>query len=106
MITLDDFKKVELKVAKVLEAKLHPQADRLLLLRVDAGGQEKEIVAGIARHYTPESLTGKLVVLVNNLEPAVIRGVVSSGMVLAASDGQGLSLLTLDKPVAAGGEIR
>ena len=73
-ITYEDFAKLELRVAKVVEARPHPNADKLLLLQVDLGDQQKQIVAGIRLHYAPEQLVGKLIVIVNNLEPAMLRG--------------------------------
>ncbi|MBI3322789.1 MAG: methionine--tRNA ligase subunit beta [Candidatus Omnitrophica bacterium] len=106
MATIDQFKQLEFKVARIAEAKLHPNADRLLVLTVDTGTEKKEVVAGIAQHYKPEELPGKLVVLVNNLEPAVIRGVASSGMVLAASDGQTLTLVSPEKAIPPGAQVR
>lgn len=106
MITIEQFKEVQLKVARVLEAKLHPDADRLLLLRVDTGEAQKEIVAGIALHYKPEELVGKQVVIVDNLQPATIRGVVSNGMVLAAQDGQTLSLVVPERSLGTGAAVR
>jgi len=106
MISLEDLKKVELKVAKVLEVKDHPGADRLWVLTVDTGGgRTKEIVAGIKQHYTREDLLGKQLILVNNMEPATIRGVTSHGMLLAAKDGEALALVTLDKPITPGSPI-
>ena len=95
-ITYDDFAKLELRVATVLEAKPHPNADKLLLLQVDVGDQQKQIVAGIRQHYTPEQLVGKRIVIVNNLAPAVIRGETSNGMLLAASSGEKVVVLTTD----------
>ena len=95
-----------MKVAKVLEAKLHPNADRLLVLKVDTGEAQKEIVAGIARHYSPEELVGKRVVIVDNLEPATIRGVISNGMLLAAQDGETLSLVVPERPVTPGAKVQ
>lgn len=106
MITIEDFLKIELKVAVVLEAKTHPDADRLLVLMVDTGTEKKEIVAGISQHYKPEELVGKKVVVVNNLQPATLRGVVSNGMILAAKDGETLSLVVPERPVAAGAGVR
>ena len=67
VITYDDFAKLELRVAKVVEARPHPNADKLVLLQVDVGDQQKQIVAGIRQHYTPEQLVGKLIVIVDNL---------------------------------------
>ena len=97
-ITYDDFAKLELRVAKVLEARPHPNADKLLLLQVDLGDQQKQIVAGIRLHYAPEQLVGKLIVIVNNLEPAMLRGESSNGMLLAATSDEKVILLTVDDP--------
>ena len=106
MATIEEFRLLQLKVAKVLEAKPHPNADKLLLLTIDTGGVQKEIVAGIARHYTPAELVHKLVVVVDNLEPALLRGVTSHGMLLAAQDGERLSLIAPESPVAVGSPVR
>lgn len=106
MIQIEEFKRMELKVARVLEAKPHPQADKLLVLTIDTGSQQKEIVAGIARHYQPQALAGRLIVVVDNLEPATIRGVTSHGMLLAAQDGETLALLGPEKPVAPGALVK
>ena len=97
-IAYDDFAKVELRVAKVLEARPHPNADKLMLLQIDVGGEPKQIVAGIRAHYTPEQLVGKLIVVVNNLQPAMLRGETSEGMLLAASSGEKVILLSPDDP--------
>lgn len=97
-IAYDDFAKVELRIAKVLEARPHPNADKLLLLQVDAGEGPKQIVAGIRQHYTPEQLVGKLIVVVNNLAPAMLRGETSNGMLLAATSNDRVILLTADDP--------
>lgn len=106
MATIEQFKALELKVARVAEAKKHPNADRLLVLTVEVGAERKEMVAGIALHYQPEQLVGKRVVVVNNLEPAVIRGVTSQGMVLAAHDGEVLTLVSPERPVASGATVK
>lgn len=106
MITIEDFAKLELRVAVVLEAAAHPNADRLLVLTVDTGTEKKQVVAGISQHYTPQELVGKKVVLVNNLQPATLRGVVSSGMILAAKDDNTLSLVSPERPVAPGATVR
>ena len=95
-ITYDDFAKIELRVAKVLEARPHPNADKLLLLQVDVGDEQKQIVAGVRQHYTPEQLVGKNIVIVNNLAPAMLRGETSNGMLLAATSGEKVVLLTVD----------
>jgi len=97
-ISYEHFSKLELRVAKVLEARHHPNADKLMLLQVDVGDEQKQIVAGIRQHYAPEQLVGKLIVIVNNLEPAMLRGESSQGMLLAATSGEKVILLTVDDP--------
>ena len=97
-INYEDFAKLELRVAKVIEARPHPNADKLLLLQIDVGGEQKQIVAGIKAHYTPEQLVGRLIVVVNNLAPALLRGETSNGMLLAATSGEKVVLLTPDDP--------
>ena len=97
-ITYADFAKLELRVARVLEARPHPNADRLLLVQVDLGDEQKQIVAGIRQHYSPEQLVGKLIVVVNNLEPAMLRGEASNGMLLAATSNEKVVVLTVDDP--------
>jgi methionyl-tRNA synthetase len=97
-ISYEHFSKLELRVAKVLEARHHPNADKLMLLQVDVGDEQKQIVAGIRQHYAPEQLVGKLIVIVNNLEPAMLRGETSNGMLLAASSGEKVILLAVDDP--------
>ena len=97
-IAYDDFALVELRVAKVLEARPHPNADKLMLLQIDVGDVQKQIIAGIRQHYTPEQLVGKLIVVVNNLQPAMLRGEASNGMLLAATSGEKVVLLTPDDP--------
>ena len=104
-IHLEDFKKLELRIAKILEVQEIPGADRLWKLTVDVGNEKKEIVAGIKAFYPKETLTGKLIVVVNNLCPATIRGVESRGMLLAAKDGASLSFLTTDKEMPVGSVV-
>ncbi len=87
MIAFDDFAKVDLRVAKIVEAENHPNADRLLKLQLDDGsGEPRQICAGIKGHYDPADLVGRHIVIVANLEPRTIRGEESRGMLLAASD--------------------
>lgn len=102
-ITYDDFAKVDLRVAKVLEARPHPNADKLMLLQIDVGGESRQIVAGIRKHYQPEQLVGKLIIVVNNLQPAMLRGETSNGMLLAASSEDKVILLTPDDPECLSG---
>ena len=86
-ITFEDFAKVDLRVARIVNAELHPSADRLFKLQLDDGsGTPRQICAGIRGHYTPEELTGQSIIIVANLAPRVIRGEESRGMLLAASD--------------------
>ena len=103
-ITIDEFSKIHLRVVKILSAEKVPETDKLLKLRVDLGSEEREIVSGISQHYTSEQLIGKTVVMVVNLKPTKIRGILSQGMVLAASQGDQLKLLGVDMPV--GSQIR
>jgi len=103
MITFDDFLKVELRTARVLEAREHENADRLLVLKVDLGEMgERQIVAGIRGHYAPEDLVGRTVVVVANLEPAKIRGEESQGMMLAVVAGDTVRVLSPDGAVDPG----
>jgi methionyl-tRNA synthetase len=88
-ITFDDFAKVDLRVARVVKAEPHPNADKLLKLQLDDGsGTPRQICAGIRAQYTPEELVGKLIVIVANLAPRQLRGEESRGMLLAASDAE------------------
>ena len=105
-ITIDDFKKVVLKVGKVIEASAHTNANKLLVLKVDLGnGEIRQVVSGIKQWYAPEQLVGKSVILVANLAPAVLRGVESQGMVLAASSGDQVILLSPEKEAAPGSKV-
>jgi methionyl-tRNA synthetase len=105
-ITYEDFAKIELRIATVLAAREHPNADKLMLLQVKIGEEEKQIVAGIRLHYKPEELVGRQIVVVNNLEPALLRGEESSGMLLAASDSQGVVLLKPDRECESGSGVK
>ena len=100
--SLDDFRKLELKTAKVLDVQEISGADKLWRLRVDMGSETKEIVAGIKLHYTRDDLLGRNIVVVNNLAPATIRGIESQGMLLAAKADSKLSILTLDRELPPG----
>lgn len=94
MANIEDFKKIELKIAVIKEVADHPNADRLYVLQIDVGDKTKQIVAGIRAKYTKEELIGKQIIIVDNLEPAILRGVESQGMMLAASDDDGVCLLS------------
>lgn len=85
-IQFDDFAKVQLRVATVLECKAHPNADKLLVLQIDLGDEKRQICAGLRQHYEPEQLVGRQIVVVANLAPRQMRGEASQGMLLAATD--------------------
>ncbi len=105
-ISFDTFKKLDLRVATVLEAQKVEKADKLLQLQIDLGDEKRQIVAGIAKYYAPEDLVGKKIIVVANLEPAKIRGVESNGMLLAATDkDENLVLLTVDNEIANGAKV-
>jgi methionyl-tRNA synthetase len=105
-ITIDEFARIELRVAEILAAEPVPKANKLLKLTVSLGAGQRTVVAGIAKHYTPAQLVGKKVVLVANLAPATLRGVQSQGMVLAASHGEDLALIVLEHDLPAGSIVR
>ncbi|HEY7555257.1 MAG TPA: methionine--tRNA ligase subunit beta [Candidatus Binatia bacterium] len=105
MISIDDFRKIELRVATIKSAEPHPNADKLLVLQIDLGGEARQICAGIRNHYTPEELVGRQIVVVANLETAKLRGLDSQGMLLAASDDGRVIILTPEKIVQAGAKV-
>ena len=106
MVTYEEFRKMELKIATIIDVKPHPQADRLYVLSVDIGGATKQLVAGIRPFYSEEALKNKQIVVVDNLEPAIIRGIESQGMLLAATDEQGISVLSPDRQVQTGSGVK
>jgi len=107
MITIDDFSKIDLRVATIVSAAPHPNADRLLVLEIDLGSERRQLVAGIRAHYTPEDLVGTQIVVIANLEAATLRGVRSEGMLLAASDAEGnLAVISPRRPLAAGARVK
>lgn len=105
--TFDDFAKVRLTVAEIVRAEAHPNADKLLKLGIRLGDREKQICAGIKAWYAPETLVGKRIVVVDNLEPRKLRGEVSQGMLLAAhGPDNAVTLVTLDDPAfPTGGQV-
>jgi methionine--tRNA ligase beta chain len=106
MITFDDFKKLEIKIGKILSAERVEGTDKLLKLEIDFGAEKRQIVAGIAETYQPDQIIGREVPVLTNLEPRSIRGVESQGMILAASvDGKPF-LLYPDRDVPPGSEVR
>lgn len=105
-ISIDDFAKIDLRVATVIAAERVPKTDKLIKLQVKIGDEERTIVSGIAQHYEPENLIGKNVIVIANLKPAKLRGIESRGMVLAASDGEG-NLVLADAPgIACGSKVK
>ena len=105
-ISIDDFAKVQLRVGEVLKCEPVPKAKKLLCSQIRVGSEVRQIVSGIAMHYKPEEMVGKKVAVITNLKPVKICGVLSEGMILAASDNDGnLSVLTVDKDILPGSEI-
>lgn len=105
-ITIDQFGDLELRVATVMAAEAHPKADKLLVLRLRLGDEERQVVSGIRQHYAPEVLVGRKLVIVANLPAIKLRGVESQGMILAAADDSGaLSVVTLDRDLPDGSEV-
>jgi len=106
VITIEEFAKLDLRIARVLEARPHPNADKLMLLQIDVGDSQKQIVAGIRGHYEPDALVGKLIVVLDNLEPAMLRGERSEGMLLAATSGDDVIILKPEREAVVGGKVR
>lgn len=105
-IKYDDFAKLDLRVATILECKPHANADKLLVLKIDLGTEQRQICAGLRGHYEPESLVGKQIVIVANLEPRTMRGEISQGMLLAASDASGkVIVVTPSQATGAGSKV-
>ncbi len=105
-ISIQDFSEIDLRVAEIKAVEEHPNADKLLVLKIDTGDGEKQLVAGIKNHYSVEELIGRNIIVVNNLAPAVLRGVESQGMLLAARDDDKVVLLTTEKDVAPGSRVQ
>ncbi len=105
-VSIERFKKHDLRIAEVVSAERIKGSNRLLRLRVRVGSREKQLVAGLGRHYSPEELKGKKIVVLDNLKPAVIRGVKSEGMLLAAVDRERISLVVPDRDVENGSRVR
>lgn len=106
MASFEDFKKLELRVALVESVQPHPNADRLYLIHIRVGEVKKTIVAGIRHYYRPEELQGKKIVVVDNLDSVTIRGVESQGMLLAASEGEMLTLIVPEREIPSGAGVR
>lgn len=106
-ISIDDFAKVNFKIGKVIECEKVEKSDKLLKSQIKIGNETRQIVSGIAKYYTPEQMIGKSVVVVTNLKPVKLRGVLSEGMILAASDESGnLNVITTDGNIEDGAEVR
>ncbi|RLG63536.1 methionine--tRNA ligase subunit beta [archaeon] len=106
LIDIREFEKLDIRVGKIIKAEKIPRTTKLLRLEVDVGNEIRQLVAGIAEEYSPEELIGKLIVVLVNLKPKVIRGVASQGMLLAADVNGKPVLLTTDKPVPPGSKVR
>ncbi len=104
-IGIEDFLKLDIRVAKVLSAEKVEGSEKLLKLRVSLGEEERTLVAGIGKHYTPEELVGKKIVMLANLKPRKLFGIESQGMILAAGDGENLSVLLPERDVKEGSKI-
>ena len=104
-VSFAEFKKLDIRVALVKSVQEHPNAQKLYVLKIDIGGEERQIVAGLRPYYTPEQLTGRRVVVICNLEPAMLRGVQSQGMLLAAADGARVMALQPDSDAAPGAKV-
>ncbi|MBU1853921.1 MAG: methionine--tRNA ligase subunit beta [Candidatus Omnitrophica bacterium] len=105
-VSFEEFKKLSIKICRIKEVKDHPNADKLYILKIDIGGEEREVVAGIKMSYKPEELKDKLVAFVENIAPATIRGVESRGMVLAAQDNEKIVVISPDKDIAPGSKVK
>ncbi len=106
LIAIDDFAKIDLRVGKIMEAEKVEKSDKLVKLQVELGDEKRQVVAGIAKHYAPEDLIGKKIILVANLKPAKLMGIESQGMVLAASDSNILTLATFEKDIPSGSKVK
>ncbi|MEC0137000.1 methionine--tRNA ligase subunit beta, partial [Paenibacillus macerans] len=105
-IGIDDFAKVELRVAQVLACEQVEKADKLLKLQLDLGFEQRQVVSGIAKFYKPEELVGRKVICVTNLKPVKLRGELSQGMILAASQGDQLTLATVPDSMPNGAVVK
>ena len=105
MINFDDFKKLDMRIARILKVEKIESSNKLLKFQIDIGDEEKQLVAGIAKHYNPEDLVGREIVVVVNLEPKKLMGVESQGMLLAASRDDNIVLLQPDREVEPGSKI-
>ena len=105
MVNINDFKNFDIRIATIKEIEDHPDADKLYVLKVDLGDKHKQLVAGIKSSYTKEDLVGKQIAVIDNLEPAVIRGVESQGMLLAVKDEDGIAILSPQRSTKEGSKV-
>ena len=105
MASYEDFTKLKMKVGTVVDVKDHPDADKLYVLSVDMGSEKRQVVAGMKKYYRPEEILGKQIIVIVNLDPAMIRGVESQGMLLAAEKGDDVVLLGADKDIGDGAKV-
>jgi methionyl-tRNA synthetase len=106
LIGIEDFTKVELRVGRIVAAERVERSEKLVKLRVDIGSEVRQVVAGIGKQYGPEQLVDKRIVIVANLKPAKLMGIESQGMLLAASSGDVLSVLTPDREILPGAKVK
>lgn len=105
-IGLEEFQKLDLRVARIIDIEDHPKADKLYVLKIKIGEEIRQLVAGIKSHYKKEDLINKRIIIIVNLKPAKLRGIESNGMILAAEDDGKVVLLTTDKEIKEGSKIR
>ncbi|MFZ3057806.1 MAG: methionine--tRNA ligase subunit beta [Minisyncoccales bacterium] len=105
VINFEEFEKIDLRAGKILEAKRVEGSDKLLKLQIDLGEEKRQILAGIGKTYTPEELINKTVIVIINLEPRMLMGLESQGMVLAVKDNNNLSVLVPEKEIVPGSKI-
>lgn len=107
VISYDDFQKLDLRVATVIQAEAHPNADKLIVMQIDLGTEKRQIVAGLRAYYEPAALVGKQIIVVANLAPRMMRGLESKGMLLAASseDHSQVIILTPERPLVPGARV-
>jgi methionyl-tRNA synthetase len=105
-IKFSEWEKLDVRVARIINVKTHPNADKLYLLEIDLGNEKRQLVAGLKMYYKPEELKDKLCIVFANLEPATIRGIKSEGMILAADSGKDVVILQPEKDIKLGSKIR
>jgi methionine--tRNA ligase beta chain len=105
VINFEEFEKIDLRAGKILEAERVEGSDKLLKLQIDLGEEKRQILAGIGKSYTPEELINKTVIVIINLEPRMLMGLESQGMVLAVKDNNNLSVLVPEKEIVPGSKI-